>query len=96
MLYIVNYTVKLEKDQAKNTTRTNYITLNGETLSISEWEKRTGIKRGTLYSRFYIYKWSEERTLTTPVQTRTKLEFAIDCKSGPAKLAGSSFLRRIK
>ena len=62
-----------QKDQAKNTTRTNYITLNGETLSISEWEKRTGIKRGTLYSRFYIYKWSEERTLTTPVQTRTKV-----------------------
>ena len=37
---------------------------NGETLSLPEWSKITGIKVGTLYARIMHYGWGVDRALT--------------------------------
>jgi hypothetical protein len=50
--------------QNNNTRRNYYITLNGETLTLSQWAKKCGINRNTLYSRITKYGWSVERALT--------------------------------
>ena len=39
--------------QASNTRRSFKITFNGQTLTCSEWERKLGVKTGTLKSRFY-------------------------------------------
>lgn len=41
------------------------LVFNGEQRTLSGWSEKTGIKKGTLSSRLYIYGWSLERTLTT-------------------------------
>lgn len=46
-------------------TRRN-ITFNGETKTISEWAKSTGLKRHTIKARIDNYGWSIEKALTTP------------------------------
>ena len=53
--------------QATNKTNSRYLTLNGETKHISEWEKTTGIKRRTISARILNYGWSVEKALTTKV-----------------------------
>lgn len=69
-----NYTSKncrwaTDLEQANNTTRTVRITMDGETLSLSEWCKRTGIERQTLTARLAV-GWDVRRALTQPVDHR--------------------------
>lgn len=52
------------KEQQNNTSRNRLITFNCETLTIPQWEERTGIKQCTIRSRIRR-NWSVERTLTT-------------------------------
>ena len=51
-------------EQAKNTSRIRYLTLNGTTLSLAEWSRRTGIKATTITQRLNAYGWSVEKSLT--------------------------------
>jgi len=51
------------KEQARNRRNNNLI--DGKTLS--EWSEEIGIKRSTLAQRFYVYGWSNYKTLNTPV-----------------------------
>lgn len=51
--------------QATNKTNSTYISCGGETLHISDWEKRTGLKRTTIFARIFAYGWSPEKALTT-------------------------------
>lgn len=53
------------KQQARNTTRNRRITLNNETLTLSAWAERTGLKRETISDRLGR-GWTIERALTTP------------------------------
>lgn len=48
------------------------IEFNGETLTINEWAKRTGIIVQTLKSRYLEFNWSAEKTLTTPPAKQNK------------------------
>jgi hypothetical protein len=50
-------------EQANNTTRNIKVTYNGETHTISEWSRISGIPYGTLYSRICRYKWDLEKAL---------------------------------
>lgn len=52
-------------------TKTTSLTLNKETMSISEWSRRTGILKATLYRRIEL-GWDDERILTTTTLTRSK------------------------
>ena len=49
--------------QANNTTRTRYVTYNGETRTIKEWSEITGINYNTLVGRLYRYHWPVEDAL---------------------------------
>lgn len=53
-----------ENSYNKNVTRR--ITYKGETHTLLEWEKITGINKTILADRIYKYKWDVERALTTP------------------------------
>lgn len=63
-------------DDWVNTRRRNNdyetITYKGETLTLMQWQQRTGIGRATLRQRFVNYRWSPHATLTTPVGKRTR------------------------
>ena len=50
--------------QNNNTRRNYYITHDGETLTLTQWAKKCGINKNTLYSRLTKYGWSVERALT--------------------------------
>lgn len=53
-----------------NNTRSNRrLTLNGESRTISEWSRLTGISISTICAR-KKNGWSDERTLTTPVKAK--------------------------
>lgn len=51
--------------QAKNRHTTRFITYNGKTLSMRDWERELGYKNGTIKARIQRYGWSVERALTT-------------------------------
>jgi hypothetical protein len=46
------------------------VSFRGETLSLTEWAKRLGIKRRTLYTRIVVRGWSIEESLGEGVQSR--------------------------
>lgn len=54
------------KEQGLNTRANNRITFNGETLTVTEWADKLGIKRATLCTRLKTYGWPVERALTEP------------------------------
>ena len=56
--------------QSNNTRANHYITYNGETRTLSEWAKHTGLKYSTLRSRINLYKWDAEKALSFPVKVK--------------------------
>ena len=54
-------------EQANNRRNNHFLTCNGETKTITEWERVTGISTQTIYKRLNR-GWSEERALTEPVK----------------------------
>jgi hypothetical protein len=52
-------------EQASNRHTNQTITFRGETLTVQEWARRTGIKAPALYWRLHD-GWDAERILTTP------------------------------
>ena len=57
-----------KKEQSNNRRCLHYLTYKGETKTISEWSRITGIKITTLYMRLNTYGWSIEKALTTGVK----------------------------
>lgn len=56
-------------EQARNKTNTRWLTFNGETLCLSEWAERLGVRPKTLRARLDDHGWSVEKALTTKVMT---------------------------
>lgn len=54
-------------EQAKNRTCTTKIEFNGQTYSISEWARITGMNRRTLQNRLKSKSYTIEDALTKPV-----------------------------
>jgi hypothetical protein len=52
-------------EQASNRRTNQKITFRGETLTVHEWSRRTGLKAPALYWRLHA-GWDAEKTLTTP------------------------------
>jgi hypothetical protein len=48
------------------------LTYNGETLTIREWERRSGFGRTIIWQRINHLGWSVEKALTTPVRPLRK------------------------
>ena len=57
-------------EQMHNTSRNVPINYNGRTMDIEQWSKELGIKYDTLYARLFRYKWTVEKSFTTPVRIR--------------------------
>ena len=57
------------KEQARNTRRNKYLTLNGETLTVAEWAEKTGMSQFTLYERINN-GFSDEECLLTPIDRK--------------------------
>jgi hypothetical protein len=53
--------------QNSNSSQNRYLTLNGETLTRSEWARRLGCSHGALAGRQRL-GWSDEQVLTTPLR----------------------------
>ena len=51
------------KTQNNNTRRNRYITINGVTKTLSEWCEHSSLKSSTIRQRYYVYKWSIEKSL---------------------------------
>lgn len=58
-------------EQANNRRNTLYLTKNGETHTVSEWSKITGIKRSTINNRI-CRGWTDERSLIKGDMRRAK------------------------
>jgi hypothetical protein len=57
-----------QKEQCRNTRRNRRVTHNGETLTLAEWEERTGIPQSRIWNRMLEMGWTPEEALTTPVR----------------------------
>ena len=56
------------KEQASNKSTNHLITHDGQTCTIAEWARKTGISREVLKDRICRYGWDSDRALTTPVR----------------------------
>jgi hypothetical protein len=64
-----NCTWILRKNQSKNRRNLHWITLNGETKTISDWSRQAGINRRTLLDRING-GWPVEKALGLPAPTK--------------------------
>lgn len=55
------------QEQANNTSRNHFLTLHGETLTVSQWARKLQIHPQTIFQRLRL-GWPVERLLTTPPQ----------------------------
>jgi len=55
----------LRREQANNKRNNHKITCNGETLTLAQWSRRTGVPPHTILSRIDRLGWSEQRALET-------------------------------
>lgn len=60
-------------DQRDNQRSTRRVTLNGQTKTLKQWSKATGIKHTTLSTRIFERNWPIERALTEKPRRRIKL-----------------------
>lgn len=67
------------KEQGANTRRTRLVTYQGETLCISEWERRYGFPRSALQSRLR-QGWSMDEALSTPITPLRTVTFRGETK----------------
>lgn len=60
-----------KREQTANKRSSRLITVGGETLMISEWAERTGIRRATLWQRIVLQGWDPEVAVLTPARKMT-------------------------
>ena len=59
-----------DKEQLNNFSRNRPLTLNGETLNLSQWAEKLGFHRSVLIHRLNRLGWTVEEALTTPRHKR--------------------------
>lgn len=63
-------------EQASNKSTNHRITFSGETHTIAEWSRITGLDRALLKDRMVRYGWPPERALTTPARPHKNYEYS--------------------
>jgi hypothetical protein len=58
------------KEQQRNTTRSHFVTANGETKTMAEWSEITGIPVNVIKDRLNKLHWSEEEAVTIPTMRK--------------------------
>lgn len=59
-------------EQARNKLNNLYIAHNGKRQLLIEWSEETGILYSVLWQRIYMYNWSIQKSLTTPIKKYKK------------------------
>lgn len=59
-----------DKEQCSNTRRTHFITFDGKTMCLHDWESYLGFSRGTISARINKLNWTIEKALTTPTHCK--------------------------
>lgn len=72
--------------QANNTRRNRYITLNGETKTLIQWSRETGISRSAIHKRFKRGCTPEQAL--SPIRRRGWYKENGHCKKQPVQQAG--------
>lgn len=81
-----------DKAQANNTSANLIITLNGVSLTASEWSDKTGIKANTIVYRIRR-GWNADRALEkNPINVRTKRK---EGRTRPCEVCGTEFCPRL-
>lgn len=57
-------------EQARNKDCNHFITVDSETLTLTEWAERTGVPRSIIYTRINRLGWEPEKAISTPVRTK--------------------------
>ena len=60
-----NCRIITQREQMQNTRKNHFVIYNGETLTIAEWSRRTGIKQEKIRNRIVKLGWTPERALTS-------------------------------
>ena len=60
-------------EQVENRDVTKRLTFNGDTLTITQWAKKTGLQRRQIYARIFVEGWSIAEALTTPPLSRAEV-----------------------
>lgn len=60
------------KDQANNTGRNRFFTINGTTKTFAQWIDTVPTKSSTVRQRFYGLNWNIEKSLFTPTHKNNK------------------------
>lgn len=55
------------KQQSRNTRRNVVLSVNGESMCISEWEQKMNLPRTTIWQRIRKLGWTPEKAVTTPL-----------------------------
>lgn len=45
------------REQQNNRSATRFVSFNGETLPLTDWARRVGLRQNVLWNRLYLYKW---------------------------------------
>lgn len=54
------------KEQARNKRNNHLLIMNGQTKTLAEWSRETGLPRLCIYQRLTKLGWNTEKALTTP------------------------------
>ena len=65
------------KQQQRNKRNNNVIEFNGESLCLSAWCEKLGLKESTLRNRLTVRNWSIEKSLTTPARKKSPSSIGI-------------------
>lgn len=72
------------KEQARNTRKNTFVTINGETKCVSEWVEHYDISKELVYARMWRLGWDHVLAITTPARLnkRSKRAYAESQKTG--------------
>jgi hypothetical protein len=54
----------------ENRRSTRFLTFEGRTRSLSDWEREKGFPHGLIHARLQVFRWSVERALNEPIADR--------------------------
>lgn len=78
-------------EQARNTRRNRYLTVNGHTQLLVEWAAETGIRDSTILHRIKELGWSVEDAVTIPHRAPGRAD---RCKQGHPLTEANTYLRK--
>ena len=84
----------LRRREGRAEKRPVLLTHGGETLSLGDWSRRTGISVKNLWQRLFVFQWAPERVLEPLVPSNTRRKQKPVCVNGHARTPESLWVDR--